>query len=63
VKNSGKGKTLVKVELKVDKKEVPLNKFVQQFIDNTVNGMVSSLRGIPKSYGELTITILRTPTE
>ncbi len=35
-----------KVELKVDGKEVELNSFVQNFISQTVIGMVKSLQGV-----------------
>ncbi len=35
-----------KVELKVDGKEVELNSFVQNFISQTVIGMVKSLRSV-----------------
>ena len=37
---------MAKVELKVDGKEVELNSFVQNFISQTVIGMVKSLRSV-----------------
>jgi hypothetical protein len=36
----------VRVELKVDGNQIELNTFVQNFITETVIGMVKSLRGI-----------------
>jgi len=47
----GKCPQTERVELKIDGKAVELNPFVQGFIARTVEGMVSSLRGVdhPKS--------------
>ncbi len=39
-------KPVARVELKVDGKETELNSFVENFIAQTVIGMVSSLRGV-----------------
>ena len=38
-------KKMKEIELKVDGKPVPMNPFVQTFIQNTTIGMISSLRG------------------
>lgn len=38
-------KKINKIILKVDEKPVPLNPFVQKFVQNTTMGMISSLRG------------------
>ncbi|HEW79496.1 MAG TPA: hypothetical protein ENH34_06015 [Phycisphaerales bacterium] len=39
-------KPVARTELKVDGKEIELNSFVQNFICQTVIGMVKSLRGV-----------------
>ncbi len=39
-------KSAARVELKVNGKETELNNFVENFISQTVIGMVSSLRGV-----------------
>lgn len=39
-------KPIAQVELKVDDKKIELNNFVQNFISQTVIGMVKSLRGV-----------------
>ena len=39
-------KSVARVELKVNGKETELNNFVENFIAQTVIGMVNSLRGI-----------------
>jgi len=41
-------KPTAQVELKVNGKEVELNNFAQNFISQTVIGMVKSLRGVGK---------------
>lgn len=44
-----------KVEVKINGEEVELNPFVEEFIKNTVIGMVSTLRGYEK--GKIKIEI------
>jgi hypothetical protein len=39
-------KTTAQVELEVNGKEIKLNNFVENFISQTVIGMVKSLRGV-----------------
>ena len=39
-------KSVARVELKVNGKEIELNDFVENFISQTVIGMVSSLQGV-----------------
>ena len=39
-------KSVARAELKVNDKETELNKFVENFISQTVIGMVSSLQGV-----------------
>ena len=39
-------KSVARVELKVNGKETKLNNFVENFISQTVIGMVSSLQGV-----------------
>jgi hypothetical protein len=39
-------KSVARVELKVNGKETELNNFVENFISQTVIGMVSSLQGV-----------------
>ncbi len=44
-----------KVKVSINDKEIELNPFVEEFINNTVKGMVSSLRGYEK--GKIKIEI------
>ncbi|KYC53743.1 MAG: hypothetical protein AMQ22_00130 [Candidatus Methanofastidiosum methylothiophilum] len=44
-----------KVEVNINGKEIDLNPFVEEFIKNTVKGMVTSLRGYEK--GKIIIEI------
>ena len=39
----------MKVDVKVDGKKVPLNRFVSRIFANTITAMVSSLRGVDKA--------------
>jgi len=57
-KNAERG-TSNEVEIVIDGKSIPLTPFPQEIIENTIHGMVSTLKGIPESYKELTITIRR----
>lgn len=50
-----KGIKMSKVEVSINGKDVDLNPFVEEFIKNTVKGMVSSLRGYEK--GKIKIEI------
>jgi hypothetical protein len=40
----------------VDGREIPLNEFVENFLENTINGSLQSLRGIGE-WKEVNITI------
>ncbi len=44
--NKANGNQLVQVELEINGKEIELNDFVENFISQTVIGMVKSLRGV-----------------
>jgi hypothetical protein len=44
-----------KVEVNINGKQIDLNPYVEEFIQNTVKGMVSSLRGYEK--GKIKIEI------
>ena len=52
----GRRKKEIDVELKVNKKTVEMNPFIQKIISNTVQGMVKSLRGVGK-FKEILIKI------
>ncbi|KYC53217.1 MAG: hypothetical protein AMQ74_00462 [Candidatus Methanofastidiosum methylothiophilum] len=43
-----KGIIMSKVEVSINGKDIELNPFVEEFIKNTVKGMISSLRGYEK---------------
>ncbi len=45
------------ITLVYDGMDIPLNPFVQRFIQATVRGMVHSLDGVPESPGVIEITI------
>lgn len=44
-----------KVEVNINGKDIELNPFVEEFIKNTVKGMVSSLRGYEKGIIKIEI--------
>ncbi len=46
-----------KITLSVDSKHIPLNRFVTQFLIRTIEGMISSLRGIKPHYRKIEIQI------
>lgn len=52
-----RGKT--KVALVCDGRDVPLNPFVQRFIEETVAGMVRALEGVPKELQRIDLRIRR----
>jgi hypothetical protein len=47
----------MKVELIVDGKKIPMNKFVQEFVAGTVKGMVGSLDDVDGSSKKIEIKI------
>ncbi|HEY3422803.1 MAG TPA: hypothetical protein VGK13_06550 [Methanocellaceae archaeon] len=47
----------MKVELIVDGKKIPMNKFVQKIVGSTAKGMVESLDDVDPSWGNIQIII------
>ena len=47
------------LKLKVDGKEIPLNDFVSRFIEATVVGGVSSLKGIKSEWEKIEIEVTK----
>ena len=47
------------LKLKVDGKEIPLNDFVSRFIQGTVCGGVSSLKGIKNDWEKIEIEVTK----
>ncbi len=47
------------MKLKVDGKEIPLNEFVAKFIQGTVVGGVSSLKGIKEDWQKIEIEVTK----
>lgn len=47
------------VEIKIKNKKIPLNPFVQEFVKNTILGMLSSLKGGSNIDGDISIKIRR----
>jgi hypothetical protein len=45
------------LKLKVDRKEIPLNEFVEKIVSGTVTGAVTSLRGIKDDWKIIEIVI------
>ena len=45
------------LKLKVDGKEIPLNDFVEKILNGTINGAVTSLRGIREDWKKIEIEI------
>jgi len=52
-----------RVFLDVDGASVPLNAFAQKIFENTVLGMVASLRGVKKNPYRITLNIVRKECE
>ena len=49
----------MKVELIVDGKKIPMNRFVQEFIAGTVSGMVGTLDDVEASPKKIELTVER----
>lgn len=45
------------LKLKVDEKEIPLNKFVEEILRGTIIGAVTSLKGINADWKKIRIEI------
>jgi hypothetical protein len=45
------------VELKINGKKIPLSEFPEEFIKNTLFGMVSTLKGVDEDIETITLTI------
>ncbi len=52
-------KRLAAVTLKIDGQEIPLNDFVARFLEGTVLGGVSSLKGAKENWKKLEIEITK----
>ena len=46
-----------KVELTINGKKIPLSEFPEEFIKNTLFGMVSTLKGVDEDIETITLTI------
>jgi len=53
------GVMLLDVKLFVDDEEIDLNEFVVKILSGTIDGAVTSLRGIKKNWKEIKITVVR----
>jgi len=49
----------LKVELKVDGREVPLNPFVSKIVGNLLQAIISSLHGIDEAWREAVFKLER----
>ena len=47
------------LKLEVDSKEIPLNEFVEKILNGTIEGAVTSLKGIKKDWEKISIQISR----
>ncbi len=47
----------MKVELIVDGKKIPMNKFVQKFVGSTTKGMVETLDDVDASWHKIEIVV------
>jgi hypothetical protein len=47
------------MKLRVDGKEIPLNEFVEKFIQGTVVGGISSLKGIKDDWKKIEIEVTK----
>jgi len=45
------------VELKINKKKIPLSEFPEEFIKNTLFGMVSTLKGVDEHIETIDLSI------
>ncbi len=50
---------MAEIKLVVNGKDIPTNKFVNDFLSNTVAGAVSSLDGVDEDWKELEMRISR----
>jgi hypothetical protein len=49
----------MRLNLKVDSKEIPLNEFVEKILIGTIVGATTSLKGIKKDWKNIDINILK----
>lgn len=49
----------MRVELKVDGREVPLNPFVTRIVGNIVSAILSSLHGVDEGWREAVLRVVR----
>ncbi len=48
---------MTKIELIINGKKIPLTEFPRDFIQNTIIGMVSTLKGVDEPIKNLSLTI------
>jgi hypothetical protein len=49
----------MKIKLSIDRKEIPLNEFVNEILGGTVVGAVTSLRGVKNDWKEIEIRVTK----
>jgi hypothetical protein len=49
----------MRVELKVDENEVPLNDFVQRLLGNLLDGIIRSLHGVREEWSKVELRVER----
>jgi hypothetical protein len=47
------------MKLKVDGKEIPLNEFVEKFVQGTLVGGITSLKGIKEDWKKIEIEVTK----
>jgi hypothetical protein len=48
---------MLTTKLLVDNKEISLNEFVEKFLNGTISGAVTSLRGVKKDWKKIEIIL------
>ncbi len=47
------------MKLKVDNKEIPMNEFVENFVQGTIIGGISTLKGIKEDWKKIEIEVTK----
>jgi hypothetical protein len=47
------------MKLKVDGKEIPMNEFVEKFVQGTIVGGITSLKGIKEDWTKIEIEVTK----
>jgi hypothetical protein len=50
---------IVGMKLRVDEKEIPLNEFVEKFVQGTIIGGITSLKGIKEDWKKIEIEVTK----